>query len=427
MINFINSMIVGTNQISTKRKYLWYTIGSSLFALATLIMTIVVTRSVGERIGGMFSIGLSLAQWFSTIAKFEIRTYQVTDVKNEFTFENYFSFRFIMCICAYSVSILYVIISAYSLLKVTVVLLLCSYKVLECIADIFEGEFQKRNRIDISGKSMFFRTLFSMSVLIISLVISHEIVISLILMNICAIISIFVLDLIPITVYNKIRFDLNFSLGKKIFMVCGPLAVSAFINSYIVNSSKLAVDRTMSDEAQLYYTAVFMPNMVINLLSGIVFKPMQTTMAIYYRDKDYYKFKRMIVKMVSIIGVFTVMCIVGAYMIGIPVLETLYKVKLKSYKDVLLILLFAGGINAINILLYYILTIMRKQNIMVVLYSIVAAISILFIDNITFKLGLKGAAIGYLMLVSLLMFMLVSCIVFFWKRIKEYNRKVDIS
>lgn len=39
---------------------------------------------LGEAKAGMFSIGLSIAQWLVTIAYFEIRTYQVTDVKNEY-------------------------------------------------------------------------------------------------------------------------------------------------------------------------------------------------------------------------------------------------------------------------------------------------------------------------------------------------------
>ena len=45
-----------------KYKYIWFTMGTACFALATLVMTIVISRFSGEAKAGMFSIGLSIAQ-----------------------------------------------------------------------------------------------------------------------------------------------------------------------------------------------------------------------------------------------------------------------------------------------------------------------------------------------------------------------------
>lgn len=81
----IISRIMGVDKTpEDKYKYIWFTMGTACFALATLVMTIVISRFLGETKAGMFSIGLSIAQWLVTIAYFEIRTYQVTDVKNEY-------------------------------------------------------------------------------------------------------------------------------------------------------------------------------------------------------------------------------------------------------------------------------------------------------------------------------------------------------
>lgn len=67
----------------------------------------------------------------------------------------------------------------------------------------------------------------------------------------------------------------------------------------------------LGDAAQLYYTAVFMPNMVINLFSGIIFKPMQTSMAVNYYEKKYKNFWHIIFRMFAIIAGFTLICEVG--------------------------------------------------------------------------------------------------------------------
>lgn len=420
MNKLIDKYIIKNGTSDTKANYLWYSLGSGLFALSTLIMTILVSRSVGEQIGGMFSIGLSIAQIFMTIANFEVRTYQVTDVKNEFSFGDYFTFRILMCVLAYGTSIVYVVINGYSALKVTIILLLCLYKIIEGVTDVFEGEFQKKNRIDISGKSMFFRTFFSVTGLVITLAITKNIKISLVVMNIIAVICLVIINIMPVKFFAKISITSEFKKLGKIFVYCWPLAISTFINTYIINSSKLAIDKTMSDEYQLYYSAVFMPNMVINLFSGIIFKPMQTSMAEAYNNGEMKKFNKVIFKMIGIIVGFTFVCMIGAYLLGIPVLSLLYGVELKPYKLVLIVLLMAGGINAINIILYYVLTIMRKQNVMVLFYSVVAVVSLLFINKVTKKYELMGAAMGYLVLVALLMLLLtVYILVLIGKRKKK--------
>ena len=410
MNRLVDKYIIKKGVSDTKTNYLWYSLGSGIFALSTLVMTILVTRAVGEQIGGMFSIGLSIAQIFMTAAMFEVRTYQVTDVKNEFNFSDYFTFRVLLCILAFAISIVYVNINGYSGFKSVVILLLCLYKIIEALTDIFEGEFQKENRIDISGKSMFFRTFFAMIGLTVSLVITKNIIISLVIMNVIAVISLMTINVSPVKYFVKINITSEIKKLGKVFIYCGPLALSNFINTYIINSSKLAIDKTMSDEYQLYYSAVFMPNMVINLFSGIIFKPMQTSMAQAYNDGELKKFSKVILKMIGIILGFTTVCIIGAYLIGIPVLSLLYGVELKPYKMVLIVLLVAGGVNAINIILYYVLTVMRKQNIMVFFYSIVAIVSLLFINKITKMYELMGAAISYLGLVTLLMLLLTGYI-----------------
>ena len=84
-MNFIYKIMGVDKKPDDKYKYIWFTMGTACFALATLVMTIVISRLLGETQAGMFSVGLSIAQWLVTIAYFEIRTFQVTDVRNEYT------------------------------------------------------------------------------------------------------------------------------------------------------------------------------------------------------------------------------------------------------------------------------------------------------------------------------------------------------
>lgn len=410
-MNFIYKIMGVDKKPDDKYKYIWFTMGTACFALATLVMTIIISRLLGETQAGMFSVGLSIAQWLVTIAYFEIRTFQVTDVRNEYSFKYYLTLRILMCIITFLASIVYVVFNNYDIQKVIIILLVCLYKISDSIADTFEGEFQKEDRIDISGKSEFYRVFFSILVLVIAVAVSKNLILSLIIMNVVAYGMIVLLDISIAVKRVSVRMTGDMKRLWELVKMCIPLAVSTFLSTYIINSSKLSVDRVLGDEAQLYYTAVFMPNMVINLFSGIIFKPMQTAMAVNYYEKKYKNFWHIISKMILIITGFTFVCEVGAYILGIPVLSWLYGVNLKEYKLTLLLLLLCGGVNAINIIFYYVLAIMRKQKYMTILYIIVCLVSFLIMDTMTGKMGLMGASLGYLILVSLLAALLLVYII----------------
>ena len=410
-MNFIYKIMGVDKKPDDKYKYIWFTMGTACFALATLVMTIIISRLLGETQAGMFSVGLSIAQWLVTIAYFEIRTFQVTDVRNEYSFKYYLTLRILMCIITFLASIVYVVFNNYDIQKVIIILLVCLYKISDSIADTFEGEFQKEDRIDISGKSEFYRVFFSILVLVIAVAVSKNLILSLIIMNVVAYGMIVLLDISIAVKRVSVRMTGDMKRLWELVKMCIPLAVSTFLSTYIVNSSKLSVDRVLGDEAQLYYTAVFMPNMVINLFSGIIFKPMQTAMAVNYYEKKYKNFWHIISKMILIITGFTFVCEVGAYILGIPVLSWLYGVNLKEYKLTLLLLLLCGGVNAINIIFYYVLAIMRKQKYMTILYIIVCLVSFLIMDTMTGRMGLMGASLGYLILVSLLAALLLVYII----------------
>lgn len=410
-MNFIYKIMGVDKKPDDKYKYIWFTMGTACFALATLVMTIIISRLLGETQAGMFSVGLSIAQWLVTIAYFEIRTFQVTDVRNEYSFKYYLTLRILMCIITFLASIVYVVFNNYDIQKVIIILLVCLYKISDSIADTFEGEFQKEDRIDISGKSEFYRVFFSILVLVIAVAVSKNLILSLIIMNVVAYGMIVLLDISIAVKRVSVRMTGDMKRLWEIVKMCIPLAVSTFLSTYIINSSKLSVDRVLGDEAQLYYTAVFMPNMVINLFSGIIFKPMQTAMAVNYYEKKYKNFWHIISKMILIITGFTFVCEVGAYILGIPVLSWLYGVNLKEYKLTLLLLLLCGGVNAINIIFYYVLAIMRKQKYMTILYIIVCLVSFLIMDTMTGRMGLMGASLGYLILVSLLAALLLVYII----------------
>ena len=187
--------IMGAEKRNTaKDNYFWFSLGSGTFAMFSLISTIFLTRLSGELIGGMFSIGLSISQMMSKIGSLEIRTYQVTDTKNEYKFTDYFTLRGIMCLLDFIIAGIYIYFQQYTMEKVYIILLLCVFKNVEAIADIFEGNFQKNGRVDMAGRSMCYRTLGCMATLLGVQYLCRNILLSLAMMNIVAVTCVVLLN-----------------------------------------------------------------------------------------------------------------------------------------------------------------------------------------------------------------------------------------
>lgn len=390
-------------ETNMKKNYFWNTLGTGVYALSTMILTIIVSWFVNSEQAGVFALALTVGQWMTTISYYETKVYQVTDIKGKYAFSDFYVTKTILLGLAIFGSLIFIAFREKPSEKALIILFMCIYKTIEGFADVFEGEFQRRERVDAAGKSIFIRVVTSNILFIICILLTRNLLVSIILMTLESIAVIYVFN------YHVVEKQWPFQFrttGKQIVGIlkeCFPLFLSTFLNTYILAASRLAVDAVLDDEYQLFYVAIFMPVTIINLFSGFVFKPLLTDMALCYESGNIKSIRKMVVKIISFILGFTLLCMVGAYLIGIPVLSFVYHVKLTPYKWDLLILLLAGGINALNVLLYYMLTIMRKQYYVLFGYVVTALTTLLITKRLTGMLEIRGASLSYLINVTVLL------------------------
>ena len=152
-----------SSETSEKNNFVWNMIGSMIFAAASMILSLLIIRIVGEDDGGIFAIAITVAQMLAFIEYYETRTFQVTDTKSTFEFGHYKAVKYILFVVSVVVSIVYSILTAKSnIYKCIVILLMCIYRFVDAYADLYEGTFQKDGRLDLTGKSQAFRTVMSL-------------------------------------------------------------------------------------------------------------------------------------------------------------------------------------------------------------------------------------------------------------------------
>ena len=79
-----------TEKPSEKEIYIWNILGSLANAGLSVIILMVVTRTLDNQKADIFSIAWAISQLMATIGCYQIRVLQATDVEEKFTFRQYF-------------------------------------------------------------------------------------------------------------------------------------------------------------------------------------------------------------------------------------------------------------------------------------------------------------------------------------------------
>ena len=402
-----------------RSSYIWNMAGSMLNAFQSVIFLMILTRVVGLTEAGVFTIAYADANLFLNIGKFGMRYFQVSDVKQQYSFTAYKRSRYISTLLMFIVSLIFLLYTAnlngYSMHKSLVIMWMCLFKMVDSIEDVFHGRLQQEGRLDIASKMLTLRTSSTILVWTAVLIITDDqmwaTAIGTIYTCLCFLWMMWLVSdcLHPGTVetleWTGISADragqyCN-SVGS-LLRVTFPLFISTFLSFYIGNAQKYAIDAELSDQMQACYGFIAMPVFVVGLLNNFIFNPMITELSFMWGERDIRGFiKRSFVQM-GIVFVITALCLAGGWLIGIPVLSWIYSTDLTPYKADLLILLLGGGYLGLSGLLQTLITIIRMQRYLAFGYGIIALLALLLSNPVVRVYEIRGAAVLYLILMAVL-------------------------
>lgn len=394
----------------------WNIVSGGLISAISMILLWVVTRTNGVNDAGVFSLGFSTAQMLVTIGNYGMRNYQATDIKGKYDKHTYLVSRWCTCILMMAIAVGFVAIKRYYLEKALVVVLLCLLKATDAIDDVYGGEYQRRGRLDIAGKMMSFRIFGYLIVFSVVIFITRDLVIACVAAILSSSISLFVFVKSIKGILKCESYGIDDSGVLKLLLECLPLCVSSFLLIYFGNAPKYAIDSYMGDEMQAYYTYLFMPCFVINLFVSFAIQPLLTKLSLCWIQKK----KREFLKLVLIVFACTLgialVVIFGGEIIGIKLLSIVFGVGLSEYKQVLMVLLIGGAFYAFCVIGQIVLTIMRKQTLLMICFGIASMIAYCASGPLVSHYGLFGASYSYLLSTISLFLILVVSISFSFKR-----------
>lgn len=389
--------LLGDANRAQKEGCLWNMIASAINALEAVIILMVATRTVGIEVSGELTIGFTIANLMMCLGKYGVRNYQVTDAKDEFSFEDYYHSR-IYTIAMMTVGIVMYLLYSwhtknYSISKILIMFFITVIYGIEAYEDVFLSGLQHKGRLDIGTKMFSIRWSITLVVWAIGLVLTRNALFSTIMATVADIaVLIWLLHIIR---ENEINAKISSGNKKKTYSIlqrCFPLCVSAFTAIYLPNAAKYAIDRCLSDTDQAYYGFVAMPVFVIDIVSFIIFQPMLLGMAQDWSTGRINELKRKIRKLCIIIFMISIVVLGGGFLLGVPILSLIYGVDLKPYKQELMILLLGGAALGFIGLFISVLTIMRKQKYLMLVYVTVSLAALVTMNIMVTKYGMLGGA-----------------------------------
>lgn len=387
------------DQSIERDSFLWNMIGSMLVAFQSVIMLMILTRVLGLVDAGIFTIAFANANLFLNIGKYGMRNFQVSDVKRQFSFADYKTSRIITVLAMLLVSVGYTLYTAYentySIEKTQIIIWMCLFKIVDAIEDVYHGYYQQENRLDIASKCLALRMLSTILVFSLGLIFFKNQLIALIISTILTAFLFLIFTKWTIGEFHSPSVKYNKKNVRLLLKLCFPLFAGAFLSFYIGNAPKYAIDATLSDDLQACYGFIAMPVFVIGLLNSFIFNPMLYKLTRLWNSGKVKKFVIQTILQSGIVFLITIICIGGAYLLGIPVLSWLYNTDLSPYKTELLILLLGGGFLGFSGLLSAFITIIRCQKWIMWGYLFIAILAFIFSNPIVKMYRMLGAAILY--------------------------------
>lgn len=412
--------------------YIWNAIGGMLNAGQSVFVLIIVTRVCGLEAAGLYSIAFATGNLFMYLGNYGVRNYQVSDVDEKFSFRSYVLHRLLTVALMLLVAAVYCTYSllrgAYSPAKTMTVAAMCLLKAIDCLEEVLEGRLHQRGRLDLAGKMMTVRLLISIGGMLAVLVATRNLLTATNAAIILAAAAVILMaaacrrTLLPLQPAPELVADVGnagaapaaatsaaVSAARRgalrdaavLMRVCFPVCAANFLSFYLINAPKYAIDAAMSETAQAQYNFIAMPVFVIQLLGMFVYQPVLVRMTLSWNRADKKGFLRDFLRITAGLLIIAALCLGGAYVLGIPVLSALYATDLSALKPELLLILTGGVFLAMNGFYSAVLTLMREQNRIPVMYLAGAVLSLILTPRFVGISGIMGAVISFVLIMAI--------------------------
>lgn len=382
--------------------YFWTVLSGTTYSASTFLMFWLLSRVSGPYEAGIFTIVMAAGQQLLTIGYFNVRTYQASDVTERFSFSQYFTFRMATCAVMALAGVGWMAWGGCRGEKLAAFIWILLFKIAEAMADVMEGLYQQKNRYDVTGKCIFYETVIFLAAFGVHLLLFGSLSSALAFMCLVYIGSLLVIDRNLAGAFASLRLSWDAAAMKRLFWECLPLFINSFLMVYLNSVAKYAMDACQGEEMLSYFNMIYMPAFVMNLFAGFLFKPLLTRFSNLFHQGEKKALLKLVARQAGLLLGAAVICLAGAWLLGIPALSWFYHTDLSPYRGELCVVVTGGVFSAVYLIFQFLIVIMRRQYACLAGCLVTSAVAAAAVPYWTRRYEMAGAAWGYMLMMALL-------------------------
>lgn len=407
-----------------KKNFIWNTIGSFTTAITSLFYTLILTRLSDLNTTGLYTIAFAIACTFVTLASFGGRTYQVTDTNNEIPPFSYIFSRYLTVGTTILLLGVYLFIKGYNTFEYGIILIICLFKFLEELSDVYFGILQKADCLYKVGMFQFIKAIVNVILFAIIIYCFNNLFLSFLILFLLNTLFLIFVERKSAKKRKKWKFEIDKIGIIKYFKANLFICLLTFLTTYIVNMPKYSIDSLLNNELQAIFGMIVMPATVMLLFGGFILNPFLVSIAEKYNKNQISNLINLFIKMFFLIFGIGIIILIVCYFIGIPLLNLIYGVNLNDYKLSLLIIIAGSIFYAITAGISSSLIAMRVIKSQLLGNIIVILLSLVLCNYLVGKYEVLGASITYSLVIFLrFLIYLIIMVIVLSKKTKQFNGK----
>lgn len=403
---------------SVQQNMIYNTVGSLVYYFCQWVMTVLIVRMSGFEDAGILSLAMSVTAAPAIVGLFNIRSYQVSDLKGQYSDAVYVRSRVYTNLLSFVVCLFVVIVNGYPLKKAAVILMFMCFKMAEGAADVYYGIDQKKERLDYAGISLTIRGLGSLALFCGIFMLTENLFLCVLAMSVFSFAVVLIYDRRVAGRLMEEGETAAFSQIKSLLVTCLPLAVVAFLNNLSLTIPKIYLEKYYGEEIFGIYSSVSSPTIVVQLAATTLFAPLVPILTKQFNENHKKEFQKILVQFFGLILAGTVLGMVLSKLFADWVLKILYGAEIGPYTKLFIPVFFIAVLIAVNASLFSVCTLIReiKSQYVVGIAGILSA----FILSITVvkELSLNGTILAF---VGTLVIQIVIQIFLIVRKVRKIN------
>jgi O-antigen/teichoic acid export membrane protein len=381
--------------------FLWALAGNVIYALCQWGILVSFAKLGNPEMLGEYALGLAIAAPVFQFSGLQLRTVQVTDAMDRYSFGEFAGMRLITTIVALIVVCGLALFGGHSHQTSLVVCLVGASKAVESLSDICQGLFQKKERMDCVATSLILKGILSVSAAAVMLKFTGSVVAACSVLLIAWILAwsgydvrtaIAQLSRYPQAILPRI----DRRVFQRLFMLTLPLGFVTMLLSLNANIPRYVLAKYFGDASVGVFSALMYCIVAGNMVMGALGQTASPRLAKLYCEGDLPALCVFIAKLVGFGVVTGVMGLIVVKVAGEWILTTLYRPEYALQVRAFFWLTAAGAIMNVSGTLGVVVTAMQRfrQQIWIQLGCFGSGLAASFV--LIPSMGILGAALSVL-------------------------------